>query len=176
MFIGAHLPAYLTDLGQPAWLGATAIATIGGFNIFGCLIWGRLGQQFPQKYLLAIIYGARSVVMAAFMLVPLTPVTVMVFSATMGLLWLGTVPLTTGVVIQIFGTQFMATLVGITFVGHQLGSFLGIWLGGVIYDRIGNYDAIFWGGAALGLVAALIHFPIDDRPMARLSEAGAGGE
>ncbi len=176
MFIGAHLPAYLTDLGQPAWLGATAIATIGGFNIVGCLVWGQLGQRFPQKYLLAIIYAARSVVMAAFMLVPLTPITVMVFAATMGLLWLGTVPLTTGVVIRIFGTQFMATLVGITFVGHQLGSFLGIWLGGVIYDRIGNYDAIFWGGVALGLVAALIHFPIDDRPMARLSEAAAGGE
>ena len=171
MFIGAHLPAYLTDLGQPQWLGATAIAMIGGFNIVGCLIWGQLGQRFPEKYLLSILYFARAVVMAIFMLVPLTPITVMAFSATMGLLWLGTVPLTTGVVIRIFGTQFMATLVGITFVGHQLGSFLGIWLGGVIYDRIGNYDPIFWGGVVLGLVAAFIHTPIDDRPMARLSAA-----
>ncbi len=171
MFIGAHLPAYLTDLGQPQWLGATAIAMIGGFNIVGCLVWGQLGQRFPEKYLLSILYFARAVVMAIFMLVPLTPITVMAFSATMGLLWLGTVPLTTGVVIRIFGTQFMATLVGITFVGHQLGSFLGIWLGGVIYDRIGNYDPIFWGGVVLGLAAAFIHTPIDDRPMARLAAA-----
>ncbi len=171
MFIGAHFPAYLSDLGQPQWLGATAIATIGGVNIGGCLVGGQLGQRFPQKYLLAILYAARSVVMAIFMLVPLTPVTVMAFAATMGLLWLGTVPLTTGVVIRIFGTQYMATLVGITFVGHQLGSFLGIWLGGVIYDRIGNYDPIFWGGVVLGLAAAFIHYPIDDRPMARLSAA-----
>jgi predicted MFS family arabinose efflux permease len=118
-----------------------------------------------------ILYTARSVIMAIFMLVPLTPVTVMAFAATMGLLWLGTVPLTTGVVIRIFGTQYMATLVGITFVGHQLGSFLGIWLGGVIYDRIGNYDPVFWGGVVLGLAAALIHYPIDDRPMARLLAA-----
>ncbi len=171
MFIGAHLPAYLSDLGQPPWLGATAIALIGGFNIIGCLVWGQLGQRYAQKNLLAILYAARSVVMAIFMLVPLTPVTVIVFTSTMGLLWLGTVPLTTGIVVRIFGTQFMATLVGITFVGHQLGSFLGIWLGGLIYDRIGNYDAIFWGGVVLGVGAAIIHYPIDDRPMARLSAA-----
>ena len=105
------------------------------------------------------------------MLVPLTPITVILFASTMGLLWLGTVPLTTGVVVRIFGTQFMATLVGITFLGHQVGSFLGIWLGGVMYDRIGNYDAIFWGGVVLGIAAAILHYPIDERPMARLSEA-----
>ena len=176
MFIGAHLPAYLTDLGQPAWLGATAIAMIGGFNVVGCLMWGHLGQSFPEKYLLAILYGGRAVVMAVFMLVPLTPVTVLVFSATMGLLWLGTVPLTTGLVVKIFGTQFMATLVGITFVGHQLGSFLGIWLGGVVYDSTGSYDPIFWGGVVLGLAAAVIHYPIDDRPVPRLAATAAGGE
>ena len=171
MFIGAHLPAYLTDLNQPDWLGATAIAIIGGFNVIGCLVWGQLGQWFAQKNLLAILYAVRAVLMAIFMLVPITPISVMVFSATMGLTWLATVPLTTGIVIRIFGTQFMATLVGITFVGHQIGSFLGIWLGGVIYDRIGNYDPIFWGGVVLGLAAAVIHYPIDDRPMARLSTA-----
>ena len=171
MFIGAHLPAYLTDLNQPEWLGATAIALIGGFNIIGCFVWGSLGQRFPQKYLLSILYGVRAILMAIFMLVPISPMSVILFTSTMGLLWLATVPLTTGVVVKIFGTQYMATLVGITFVGHQLGSFLGIWLGGVIYDRVGNYDAIFWGGVVLGLVAAIIHYPIDDRPMARLSEA-----
>ena len=173
MFIGAHLPAYLADLGQPRWLGATALALIGGFNIIGCLIWANLGQRFAQKNLLAILYAARAVLMALFMLVPITPITVMVFTSLMGLTWLATVPLTTGVVVQIFGTQFMATLVGITFVGHQIGSFLRIWLGGVIYDRTGNYDPIFWGGVVLGLLAAFIHYPIDDRPMARLSEARA---
>ena len=110
------------------------------------------------------------------MLVPLTPVTVLVFAATMGLLWLGTVPLTTGLVVKIFGTQFMATLVGITFVGHQLGSFLGIWLGGVVYDSTGSYDPIFWGGVVLGLAAAVIHYPIDDRPVPRLAATAAGGE
>jgi len=171
MFIGAHLPAYLTDLNQPEWLGATAISLIGGFNIIGCFVWGGLGQRFPQKYLLSILYGVRAILMAIFMLVPISPISVILFTSTMGLLWLATVPLTTGVVVKIFGTQYMATLVGITFVGHQLGSFLGIWLGGIIYDRIGNYDAIFWGGVVLGLVAAIIHYPIDDRPMARLSEA-----
>jgi predicted MFS family arabinose efflux permease len=139
-------------------------------------MWGHLGQSFPEKYLLAILYGGRAVVMAIFMLVPLTPVTVLVFAATMGLLWLGTVPLTTGLVVKIVGTQFMATLVGITFVGHQLGSFLGIWLGGVVYDSTGSYDPIFWGGVVLGLAAAVIHYPIDDRPVPRLAATAAGGE
>ena len=169
MFIGAHLPAYLTDLGQPEWLGATAIAVIGGFNIIGCVLWGNLGQKYSPKNLLAILYGIRSVLMAIFMLTPISPASVLIFTATMGLTWLATVPLTTGVVVRIFGTQFMATLVGITFVGHQIGSFLGIWLGGVIYDRTGNYDPIFWGGVVFGLLAAIIHYPIDDRPMARLA-------
>ena len=167
MFIGAHLPAYLADLGQPPWLAATGIALIGGFNIIGCIVWGNLGARYSMKYLLAIIYLARAVFMAVFMLVPIGPVSVIVFASAMGLLWLATVPLTTGIVARIFGTKFLATLVGLTFLGHQVGSFLGIWLGGIVYDAMGNYDAIFWGGVVLGVIATGLHMPIDDRPLRR---------
>ena len=120
-----------------------------------------------MKYLLAIIYLARAVFMAVFMLVPIGPVSVIVFASAMGLLWLATVPLTTGIVARIFGTKFLATLVGLTFLGHQVGSFLGIWLGGIVYDAMGNYDAIFWGGVVLGVIATGLHMPIDDRPLRR---------
>lgn len=167
MFIGAHLPAYLADLDQPAWLGATAIALIGGFNIIGCIVWGNLGARYSMKYLLSIIYFVRAVIMMIFMLVPIGPTSVLLFAGSMGLIWLATVPLTTGVVAQIFGTKFIATLVGLTFLGHQLGSFLGIWLGGIIYDATGNYDPIFWGGVILGVIAAGLHMPINDRPVER---------
>ena len=167
MFIGAHLPAYLTDLGLESWVGATAIAVIGGANVVSCIIWGMLGGRFPKKYLLASIYLARAVVMAIFMLTPISTASVLAFAAAMGMMWLGTVPLTTAMVAQIFGTKFMGTLVGITFLSHQVGSFLGIWLGGEIYDAVGNYDPIFWGGVVLGVIAAALHFPINERPIAR---------
>lgn len=173
MFIGAHLPAYLTDLGQSPWLGATALALIGGFNVLGCIVWGVLGGRYPKKYLLSTIYFMRAIYITIFMLTPITPASVIVFASLMGMIWLGTVPLTTGLVAQIFGTQYMATLVGITFLSHQFGSFLGIWLGGIVYDATGNYDPIFWGGAALGLLATVIHLPINERPMARLAAGTA---
>jgi MFS family permease len=174
MFIGAHLPAYLTDLGQPSYLGALALALIGGANIIGCVIWGQLGGRWPKKNLLCILYFLRAVDMAIFISTPISPTSVIIFASTMGLMWLGTVPLTSGLVAQIFGTQFMATLVGITFVSHQIGSFLGIYLGGVLYDIYGNYDAIFWGGVAVGVLASFVHYPIDDKPLPRLSTAVAG--
>jgi MFS family permease len=170
MFIGAHLPAYLSDLGQTDWLGAVALSLIGGFNIVGCILWGLAGDRHSKRGLLAAIYSLRALAMVAFLLLPVSTTSVILFSVAMGLLWLGTVPLTTGMVVQIFGTQFMATLVGITFLGHQIGSFLGIWLGGWVYDATGSYDAIFWGGIGLGILASLAHYPIDDRPMARLSQ------
>ncbi len=173
MFIGAHLPAYLGDLGQPPWLAATGIALIGGFNIIGCIVWGNLGARYSMKKLLSVIYLARAVCMAVFMLAPIGPVSVILFTSVMGLLWLATVPLTTGIVARIFGAQFLATLVGLTFLGHQIGSFLGIWLGGIVYDAMGNYDPIFWGGVALGVVAAGLHMPIDDRPLPRTGGAAA---
>ena len=169
MFISAHLPAYLTDLGQPSWAGATALMLIGGFNVIGCILWGKWGNTNSKKNLLALLYFLRAVVMLGFILTPITPTSLIIFPSLLGLLWLGTVPLTTGVVVQIFGTQYMATLVGFTFVGHQIGSFLGIWLGGIVYDLTGNYDYIFWGGVVLGLIAGIIHIPLNDRPLPRFA-------
>ena len=173
MFIGAHLPAFLSDLGQSDWIGATALSLIGGFNIVGCILWGMAGDRRSKKLLLAALYSLRALVMLGFIMLPMTTFTVVILSAAMGLLWLGTVPLTTGVVVQIFGTQYMATLVGFTFLGHQIGSFLGIWMGGYIFDVTGSYDPIFWGGIILGLLATLAHFPLNDRPVARLAEEAA---
>jgi len=173
MFIGAHLPAFLSDLGQSDWIGATALSLIGGFNIVGCILWGMAGDRHSKKLLLAALYSLRALVMLGFIMLPMTTFTVVVLSAAMGLLWLGTVPLTTGVVVQIFGTQYMATLVGFTFLGHQIGSFLGIWMGGYIFDATGSYDPIFWGCVILGLLATLAHFPLNDRPVARLAEEAA---
>ena len=179
MFIGAHLPAYLTDAGASPMLGATALATIGLFNVIGCFIWGALGGRYSKKYMLAMLYVVRSIAMLVFILLPVSEVSVLVFSAVMGLLWLATVPLTSGLVAQIFGTKYMAMLYGFVFLNHQLGSFLGIWLGGRLYDQTGSYDMIWWMAIALGLVAALLHWPIDERRVARLSTAeqaaGAAG-
>ncbi len=173
MFIGAHLPAYLSDLGQSDWVGATALALIGGFNIIGCIFWGLAGDRRSKRLLLASIYSLRAVLMVGFIVLPMTTPIVIILSAGMGLLWLGTVPLTTGIVVQVFGTQFMATLVGITFLGHQIGSFLGIWFGGVVFDATGSYVPIFWGGVILGLIATAVHFPLDDKPVARLAVEAA---
>ena len=173
MFIGAHLPAYLSDLGQTDWIGATALALIGGFNIIGCILWGLAGDRGSKRMLLASIYSLRAIVMVGFIVLPMTTPVVIILSAAMGLLWLGTVPLTTGIVVQIFGTQYMATLVGFTFLGHQIGSFLGIWLGGVVFDASGSYDPIFWGGVILGVIATAAHFPLNDKPLPRLAADAA---
>jgi MFS family permease len=173
MFITAHLPAYLTDLGFSTSLGAIALACIGGTNIIGCIVWGHLGARFPKKYMLCLLYALRSLLIAIFILTPISPTSVIVFSAAMGLIWLGTVPLTTGLVAQIFGTQFMATLVGFTFISHQIGSFLGTWLAGVLYDTYGTYDPMYWAAVVVGLLASFVHFPINDKPVARLAQAHA---
>ena len=159
-----------------AALGAVALATIGLFNVIGCFIWGAAGARFSKKYLLAALYTARSLGMAAFILLPVSEISVILFSAVMGLLWLATVPLTSGMVAQIFGTQYMAMLYGFVFLNHQMGSFLGIWLGGRLFDSTGSYDMIWWVAIALGLVAALLHFPIDERAVARIAgKQQAGG-
>ncbi len=173
MFISTHLPAYLDDLGYRAGLAATAIALIGFFNVIGCYLWGAAGDRGGIKYLLSSIYLLRSLVMTGFLLLPVTEHSVYAFSALMGLLWLGTVPLVTGLVVQIFGLRYVATLSGLVFLSHQLGSFLGIWLGGLLYDASGSYDVIWWSGVILGLIAALLHLPIDDRPLARLAAESA---
>ena len=127
-----------------------------------------VGQRFSKKTSLASIYFVRAIVITALLLAPKTEITIYAFAVAMGLLWLSTVPLTTGIVGQIFGVRFMATLFGFVFLSHQLGSFLGVWLGGYLYDKTGSYDPVWWAGVALGLLAALIHLPIDERPLARM--------
>jgi len=172
MFIGAHLPNVLKDGGIDAGVAASALATIGLFNIFGCFIWGALGDRYSRKYLLASLYVIRAVGIMVFISLPMTETSALLFSAFMGLNWLGTVPLTSGMVAQIFGTRYMATLYGFAFLSHQIGSFLGIWLGGEVYDLTGSYSAIWWGTIGLGFAAALLHWPIDERPVARLANQG----
>ena len=180
-FITVHFPAYVLDLGLPAAVGAGAIAVIGLFNIVGSLASGAIGQRWSRKYGLSAIYSLRAVAITALMLAPKTTGVIYAFSAAMGLLWLSTVPLTTGIVGRIFGLRYLATLFGFVFLSHQLGSFLGVWLGGRLHDATGSYDAIWWAGVVLGLAAALIHLPIDDRPVERyrtaapaVSRAGPG--
>ncbi|MEO1102841.1 MAG: MFS transporter [Pseudomonadota bacterium] len=170
-FIIAHLPAYLTDLGFSAQLGGIALALIGLFNVAGSLAAGAIGQRVSKPYALAFLYAARSLVIAAFVLIPISPASVLIFSAVMGLLWLSTVPLTSGLVAVMFGPRYMATLFGMVFLSHQVGSFLGVWLGGVIYEQTGSYDMLWWIGVLLGVLAALVHLPIRDAPAPRLANA-----
>ena len=172
-FITVHFPSYVSDLGLPARAGAYALSLVGLFNIFGSLTSGAFGQRYSKKMGLSAIYFTRAVVMFGLLLAPANELTIYLFAASMGLLWLSTVPLTTGIVAQMFGLRFMGTLVGIVFLSHQLGSFTGVWLGGVLYDRTGSYEAMWWAGVCLGLFAAVVHLPINDRPLARLSMARA---
>jgi MFS family permease len=175
LFLVTYFPKILDKYGVSGEMAAWGISLIGLFNIAGCFLWGALGGRMRKKYLLCWLYGLRSVAMAAFILLPVTGTSVAVFAAVMGILWLGTVPLTGAVVAQIFGVRYMATLFGFSFVCHQVGSFLGIWVGGRLYDLYGNFDAIWWAAIALGLVSALLNFPINDRPVARLEERPANG-
>lgn len=163
-FLQLHLPAYVVDKGLPAQVGATAIALVGLFNIAGSLGAGWLGQRYSKKRLLAGIYLARSVVILAFLAVPLSSASVYAFSAAMGLLWLSTVPLTNALVGQVWGVRHLGLLGGIVFLGHQIGSFLGAWLGGRIFDASGSYDLAWALMVGFGVFAALVHLPIDQRP------------
>ncbi|NGZ88175.1 MFS transporter [Duganella aceris] len=168
VFIGVHLPAYLKDKGiaNPG-VAVMALALIGLFNIFGSYYAGKLGGRLPKRYLLSSIYISRAVVISLFLLAPLTPFSVYVFAAAMGVLWLSTVPLTNGIIAGVFGVKHMSMLAGIVFFSHQLGSFLGVWLGGYLYAKQGSYD-IVWGIAiALGVMAALVNLPINERALVR---------
>jgi predicted MFS family arabinose efflux permease len=167
-FIAVHLPAYLADGGISTEIAAWCLALVGLFNVIGSYVAGVLGGRLSKKYCLSFLYLARSVVILVFIMLPLSVGSALLFAAAMGLLWLSTVPLTSGLVAQIFGPRYMATLFGIVFLSHQIGSFLGIWLGGYLYDAYGSYDLIWWLSIALGLVAALLHWPIDERAVARL--------
>ncbi len=173
LFLATHLPKFLLQAGQGPWVGATALSLIGLFNIVGTLAWGALGGRWRMKYLLSAIYVLRSLALIAFVLIPITPLSTYVFACVMGLLWLATVPLTSGLVAQIFGLRYMATLTGLVFFSHQLGSFFGIWLGGKLFVDTGSYNTIWWMCVALGLVAALLHYPINDRPVERAAARGA---
>ncbi len=168
-FISVHFPAYVRDLGLAAEVGAYAIALVGLFNIVGAFGAGFAGQRFSKRYTLSVIYFLRAVVITALLLAPVSEATIYLFSAAMGLLWLSTVPLTTGIVAQVFGVQYMATLFGLVFFSHQVGSFLGVWLGGWIHDATGSYDPVWWAGVFFGLAAAIVHLPIDERPLPRLA-------
>ena len=170
-FVATHLPAFITDKGLAAGYGTAALALVGFGNIIGSWLSGVLGGRYSKRYLLSLLSFARSVVFFVFIMLPVTPTSVVVFSFTLGLLWLSTVPLTSGLVAQIFGPRYMATLFGIVFFSHQVGSFLGAWLGGYFYDLTGSYDVVWWLSVVLGVFSGLVHWPIDERPVARLSAA-----
>ena len=146
-------------------LGAVAISVIGLFNIVGTITAGWLGKRYTKKYLLAGVYTGRTIAAALFISLPITPTSVLVFSAVMGALWLATVPLTSGLVAHIYGIRYMGTLYGVVFLSHQIGGFLGVWLGGMMYDLTGGYSVVWWIGVGVGAFSALVHLPIRERPL-----------
>ena len=166
-FIIVHFPAYTKDIGLPVEAGAVALALIGGFNIIGAFTSGIAGQHFSKKWALSFLYLFRGLAIALMLIAPATELTIYIFASALGLLWLSTVPLTTSLVAQIFGIQYLGTLFGIIFFSHQIGSFLGVWLGGWAYDNLGTYDPVWWLGAGLGLIAAVVHMPINETPLPR---------
>jgi len=170
-FIGVHLPAYLTDLGMPDETGAWSLSLIGLFNVLGAYMAGHLGDKYRKKHMLSYLYFTRSVVILIFILAPISTVSVVLFSMAMGILWLSTVPLTSGLVAQMFGIRYMGTLFAIVFFSHQVGSFLGIWLGGYLYDSFGTYMPVWWAGVGLGIAAAILHWPINDSAVLRTQPA-----
>jgi len=173
LFITVHLPAYVVDRGLSVDIGAWTIGVIGLFNIVGSLAAGWLGDKMPKRYLLAIIYFLRSAAVLAFISFPVTAASSIVFGAAMGLLWLSTVPPTSSLVALMFGTRWLATLFGVAFFSHQVGGFLGVLLGGVLYEQFGSYDPIWWGSIALGIASALIHLPIVEKPVVRAEPVAA---
>jgi predicted MFS family arabinose efflux permease len=173
VFVGVHLPAYLADKSLPPHVAVTALALIGLFNIVGTYSTGWLGSRVPKRYILSTIYFSRAIVFALFFFLPLSQLTVYAFAVALGLLWLSTVPPTNSIVAQIFGVRYLAMLSGFTFFSHQIGSFLGAWLGGRLYDTTGSYDVVWWISIALGLAAGLINLPIDEREIKRPAVAAA---
>lgn len=166
-FISTHLPAFLSDNGLPAFVGAGVLSMVGVFNMVGSFTFGWLGDRYSKKNLLGLIYLARAVVIALFLLLPITQLSAFVFGGAIGFLWLATVPLTSGMVAHIFGVRYLSTLYGIVFFSHQVGAFLGVWLGGRVYDSTGNYNAIWIMAIVLGVVASLVHIPLKDTPVSQ---------
>jgi predicted MFS family arabinose efflux permease len=167
VFIGVHMPSYLKDHGLSPQVASYALGLIGLFNIFGTYGAGMLGQRLPKKNILAFIYLARAAAISVFLLVPLSPTSVYVFSSVMGLLWLSTVPVTNATVAQIFGVAHLSMLSGFVFFSHQIGSFLGVWLGGYLYDKTGSYDVVWYIAIALGVFAAIVNLPVKESAIQR---------
>jgi MFS family permease len=170
-FITVHMPAYLVDRGLSSSIGAWTIGAIGLFNIVGSLASGWLGNVMPKRYLLSFIYFARAAAVLAFISFPVTAATSIMFGAVMGLLWLSTVPPTNGIIALMFGTRWLATLAGLAFFSHQVGGFLGVWLGGVVFVRTGSYDAVWWLSVLFGVLSAVVNLPIVEKPVPRLAAA-----
>ena len=164
-FIATHLPAFLADNSVSKMAGATALAMIGLFNIFGSYLFGFLGDRLPKKYLLSSIYISRAIVISLFLVLPISNYSAIAFGCAIGFLWLATVPLTSGMVAQIFGIRYLSTLYGMVFFSHQIGSFLGVWLGGRVYDMVNSYDMVWILSILLGVAAAILHLPITDQPV-----------
>ena len=173
VFIGVHMPSYLKDHGMSPQVATVALALIGLFNVFGTYAAGVLGQKLAKRHILSTIYLLRAVAIVIFINVPLTPTGVYVFSSVMGLLWLSTVPPTNAIVAQIFGVQYMSMLGGFVFLSHQVGSFLGVWLGGRLYDATGSYDVVWWIAAALGVFAAIVNLPVRETAITRAAQRAA---
>ena len=173
VFIGVHMPIYLKDNGLSPQVASYALALIGLFNVFGTYIAGTLGQRMPRRFILSFIYLARAVAISVFLLVPLSPLSVYIFSAVMGTLWLSTVPPTNATIAQIFGVQHLSMLGGFVFFSHQLGSFMGVWLGGYLYDATGSYDIVWYIAIGLGVLAGLVNLPIKEAPIQRAQPQAA---
>ena len=170
-FIGIHLPAYLTDIGLSSSVGAWALSLVGLFNLVGTLLAGYLGNRFLKKNILSVIYFGRAVAIAIFVLVPPSVASALIFACSMGILWLATIPLTSGIVGQVFGSRYLGTLFGFVFLSHQIGSFLGVWMGGVLFDVTQSYEVVWWVCAGLGVMAAVLHLPINEDPIKRAVQA-----
>jgi|TARA_B110001454_G_scaffold218531_1_gene246759 MFS family permease len=166
-FVATHLPAYLEDISLPLWIGAWSLGLIGFFNVFGTIMFGKMGDSKSKKNLLAILYSLRSLLFLVFIFLPKNEITILIFASMLGILWLSTVPLTSGIISVIFGPRYMSMLYGFTFLSHQLGSFLGSWWGGKLYDYYGSYDIMWWICVLLGFVSAIMHLPIVEKPMVR---------
>jgi predicted MFS family arabinose efflux permease len=173
VFIGVHMPSYLKDKGLSPQVASYALALIGLFNVFGTYAAGALGQRMAKRHILAFIYMGRAVAISLFLLAPLSPTSVYLFAAVIGVLWLSTIPPTNTIIAQIFGVAHLSMLGGFVFFSHQIGSFMGVWLGGYLYDRTGSYDVVWYMAIALGVMAALVNLPVKETAIARPSAAQA---
>jgi MFS family permease len=172
-FVAVHLPAFIEDQNLPFWVGGWALALIGLFNVIGTIYFGYLGDRFSKKNLLALLYSLRGLLFLIFIFLPKTELTVLLFSCILGILWLSTVPLTSGIITVVFGPYYMSMLYGIAFLSHQIGSFLGSWIGGRLFDYYGSYDSMWWICVILGFISAAMHMPIIEKPVSRLAKMEA---